>query len=107
MIDQNVVRGKTQDGQFAAFLLKVDGNRVFSDYGLEYINRTAKLMLVKAFAQQRRPEEMDAEIKELVCSTVSKAAYHLALQEVRRLLELGAEGVRQVVMDVMEGNGEE
>ena len=107
MIDQSVVRSKTDEKRTAAFLLRVDGNRLFSDYGEEYINRAAKLLLVKAFAMKLPPEQMDEQIVETICCTVSKAARHLAHEEIKRLLELGPEGVRQMVIDVMEGNGEE
>lgn len=106
-IDQTVVRGKTEGGKFAAFSIHVDRTKLFSEYGMEYIRKTVKLLLVKALVQHEDPEVMDAKIKEVLLGCVSKAAYGLALQELRRIMDGGVDVVHSVVREVMEGGDDE
>ena len=103
-IDQTVVRGKIEGGRFAAYSLHVDVSRLFSEYGLEYIRQTMKLLLAEEFLKDEpTPERLDARIKEVLVKTVSKAAYRLALSEVKKLVAKGPDNVIEVVREVMEG----
>lgn len=109
MIEKTVVRGKVENGRFAAFNLHIDGNRLYSEYGLEYIRETVKLLLTEEYAKydEPDPERLDNRLKEMICGTVAKAAHRLALRELKRIILSGPDEVKKVVEEVMLGGKDE
>lgn len=106
-LDQTIVRGKTDGGRFAAIALRIDGTKLFSEYGLEYIKKTAKILLTEAIAHGKKPEEMGKRIEEVTCKTVSKAAYICTLRELEKILDGDVDNLRRVFEEVMEGSGDQ
>ena len=109
MIDKSIVRGKIgEKGRFAAFQIHVEGNKLFYDYGLEYIRESVRLLLCEAFSKdETTPEQLDNRIIEVVGCTVAKASRGIAIMELKKILSGGPDEVRKLVREVMEGSDEE
>lgn len=111
MIDQTVVRGKTKNGRYAFFNLKIDAMKLFSEYGMEYIRSSVKILLAESVVHMTKPEELDKRISEVIGSTCADAAHDIAVMELKSLANGGLEtfrnNVMEIVTEVMEGRDEE
>ena len=104
MIDQDVVRGKIGNGRFAAFTLHVDGEKMFSEYGVDYIRQAMKLLMVDAFAKGTRDfAEFQAIVDKTIVETVAQAARFIANREGKKILAAGPDAFKQTIKEVMEG----
>lgn len=107
MIDKTVIRGETKTASFASFGMKFDGSKAFTEYGLEYIREVAKLLLVQALCNGKGPEAMDDQIRKILLGNISKAAYFIALDEIRKIVGDSPANLEKVVKQVLLGEGEE
>ena len=111
--DQTVVRGEINEGKgrFAAFSITVDARKLFSEYGMDYIRRTAKILFAEAFVHDTGPEKMYERLKEVIGETCANAARNVAMAELCSLIDAGHEQFReralQIVKEVIEGSDEE
>ena len=108
MIDKNVLRWKAEDEEkdFALYNLHVDGRKLISDYGMEFIRETSKILLVEGFCKKLPPEKLDERIREVICDAFLKASHGIAMEELKNLVEQRPEHCMNVVKEIMTGEGE-
>ena len=107
-VEMDVMRADNGQGKrMVAFNMHIDGRRLFTEYGLDYIRRTVRICMAKSVVQDGNPEKMEDEIIRSVGMTLLKAATGLAREEIERIVEKGEDEFKAVIKEVLEGGENE
>ena len=107
-VDVDVMRADNGQGKrVVAFNMHIDGRKLFTEYGLDYIRRTARICMAKSAVQDGNPEKMEDEIIQNVGMTLLKAAAGLAREEIERIVNKGKDEFEAVIKEFLEGGDNE